>query len=251
MRLTVIVAALLAVLGAGVATRASAGPDTSLRGRALAAVRVVECVRSDHTASFYARVRRVKGAERMGMRFTLLERMGEGAPLKPRRVPGLGRWRKSRPGRRAFGVRQRVRNLVEGSAYRMRVSFRWYDADGEVIKRTRRRSRVCRQFGLRPNLQVKLLNAERTDVPNVLRYFVSVSNVGKAAAHDAPVRLAVDGRNAGVKTVHLLRRAETKTLSLRGPVCDGRADAQADPDNVIAESAETDNSDSRACSDLR
>jgi hypothetical protein len=251
MRRILIVAALLAALGAGVTARASAGPDTPLHGRALASVRVVECVRSDRTASFYARAARVTGAERMGMRFTLLEQMGEGPPLEPRRVPGLGRWRKSRPGRRAFGVRQRVRNLVEGSAYRMRVSFRWYDADGQVIKHTRRRSRLCRQFVPRPNLQVELLHTERTDVPGVLRYFVSVSNIGKGAAYDAAVGLVVDGSAAGTKTVHLLRRGETRTVSLRGPVCHGGVEAQADPENLIPESSETDNSDTRACSDLR
>src|SRR3954471_4765251 len=218
---TLTVAVLLAALGAGVAARASAGPEAPIHGPALASVRVVECVRSDHTASFYARVRRVQGAERVGMRFTLLEQVGEGAPLEPRRVPGLGRWRKSRPGRRAFGVRQRVRNLGEGSAYRMRGSFRWDDATGEIIKRTRRRSGFCRQFGPRPNLQVELLYTERTDVPGVLRYFVSVSNTGKAAAHDAPVGLVVDGSEAGEKTVHLLRRAETRTVTLRGPACHG------------------------------
>jgi hypothetical protein len=246
--LTVVLVPLALV--AGVAAGASAGQEP-LHGKALASVRVAECVRVDRTASFYARVRRVTGAERMGMRFTLLEQTGEGASLQPRRVPGLGRWRKSRPGRRAFGVRQRVRNLVEGSAYRMRVSFRWYDADGAIVKRTRRRSGFCRQYGPRPNLQVKLFDSERTDVPGELRYFVTVSNTGKAAAHDAAIRLEVDGSEAATKNVHLLGRAETKTVTLRGPACTARVEAQADPANLIPEWSETDNSDSRACSDLR
>ena len=247
----VIVLTLLAALAAGAASAASAGQDAALHGRALASVRVAACVRADHTASFYGRMRRVRGAQRMAMRFTLLERVEEGAPLEARRVPGLGKWRKSRPGRRALGVRQRVRNLVEGSAYKMRVAFRWYDADGKVLKRARRRSRFCRQYGVLPNLEVKLLQAEPTDVPGVLRYFVSVSNTGKAAAHDATIRLALDGTEAAEKTVHLVRRAETKTVTLRGPACASGVDAQADPEDLIPESSETDNSDSRACSDLR
>jgi hypothetical protein len=250
MRRVLTAAGLIAALGAGAAARASADPDMAPRGPALASVRVVDCVRADRSASFYARVRRVKGAARLGMRFTLLERTGEGAPLQRRRVPGLGRWRKSQPGRGAFGVRQRVRNLVEGSAYRMRVGFRWYDADGKVLRRTRRRSGECRQYGPRPNLQVALLRAEHTDVPKVLRYFVSVSNVGRAAAEDVPVRVAVDGSEANTRMVKLLHRAETKTVTFRGPACEARVDAKADPENVIPESSETDNSDSRACSEL-
>jgi CARDB len=187
----------------------------------------------------------------MGMRFTLFERTEDGTPLQPRRVPSLRRWRKSRPGRAAYGIRQRVRNLVEGSAYRMRVQFRWYDAEGKVIQHSRRRSGFCRQFGPRPNLKVTLLQAERTDVPKVLRYFVHVTNVGRAGAHDAGVTLAVDGREVNTKAVALLRRAETRTVTFQGPACTGRVDARADPANLIPESSETDNSDSRPCAEIR
>jgi subtilase family serine protease len=65
-----------------------------------------------------------------------------------------------------------------------------------------------------------------------------------------PVRVAVDGSEVNTRMVTLLHRAETKTVTFRGPACEARVDAKADPENVIPESSETDNSDSRACSEL-
>ena len=47
-------------------------------------------------------------------------------------APKLGKWHRSRAGVGGFGYKQAVRNLDEGSLYRVRVDYRWYDEDGEV-----------------------------------------------------------------------------------------------------------------------
>lgn len=123
----------------------------------VAFVRVVECSRGpealDRHATFRASMRRVPHTEHMSMRFALQERVGDGR-FRPVNAPGLGTWRSSHPAVRRFSYRQRVLELAEGSTYRAVVSFRWYDADGGLIRRARRRSKPCRQPGLLSNLRL-------------------------------------------------------------------------------------------------
>ncbi len=101
-------------------------------------------------------MRRVGGTGRMSMRFTLLQR-DPGERFRRVRAPGLCRWQRSRYGVRRFAHRQRVRGLADGSDYRMRVDFRWYGGDGDVIRRRRLTSSDLLAGQLLPNLQVDLV----------------------------------------------------------------------------------------------
>jgi hypothetical protein len=215
----------------------------------LAAVKVSSCSRLDHTAAFYGRMQRLTGAERMAMRFTLLER-GDDQRFAPLRAPALARWRRSKPGVRAFGYRQRVRGLTDGSLYRMQVDFRWYDEEGEVVRRTRRRSGTCSQAGSLPNLRVKTVDAAPSQIPGVTRYSVRVSNRGSAAAEDVEVRFAVDGSAVDTQTVERLEAHEAQLLTFRGPRCESTVEAAADPSGTVLESAEDDNVQSLSCAEL-
>jgi hypothetical protein len=215
----------------------------------LAWVKVSSCSRFDHTAAFYARVHRLAGTDRMAMRFTLLERSAD-EDYGPVRAPGLGRWRKSKPGVRAFGYRQRVRGLADGSLYRMQVDFRWYDADGELLRRSRRRSRVCSQAGPLPNLRAKVVGAARTQIDGVTRYQVRVANRGRAAADQVGVRFAVDGSAVDTQTVERLEPGAVAFLSFRGPDCESGVEATVDPDGTVLETIEDDNVQSLSCAEL-
>jgi hypothetical protein len=207
----------------------------------LAGVRLVDCNRTANAAVFYARMQAVPGSRRMGMRLTLTERAGEGS-YERLRVPGLGRWRTSAPGRPAFGLRQRVRNLANGAAYRMRVDYRWYGRDGDVIRSARRRSRACVQRGTLPNLRARMVGTENTSVPGVVRYSVQVVNASGEVVSGVPVRLSVDGAEVNTRVVDLLAAREARTLVFRGPPCERRVVATADPRDAIPESSESDNS---------
>src|SRR3954465_312047 len=135
-------------LGALAAVPAAAGAGS---GR----VRVAGCSPADHSAVFYARMKRGPGTSSMSLRLTLFERTGQ-AGFTPVRVPGLSRWRKSQPGRSGFAVRQRVRNLTDGAAYRARVDFRWKNAKGAVVHSERHTSHRCRLVGRPlPNLRAR------------------------------------------------------------------------------------------------
>ena len=117
-------------------------------GRPPASVSLASCSVTDHSAAFYARMKLVDGADRMALRFTLLERTGvEGD--RAVKAPGLRRWRWSKPGVVSLRYRQVVRNLTENATYRAKVDFRWYSSSGAELLRAQRRSPRCRQVGSR------------------------------------------------------------------------------------------------------
>ena len=214
--------------------------------RPLALVRVAECSRGpaaiDRHATFRATMRRVAGAERMSMRIALQERVGDGA-FRTVKAPGLGTWRSSLPGVRRFSHRQRVLALAEGSSYRAMVGFRWYDPDGELVRRARRRSRPCGQPGVLANLAVLRIGGglPPATAPRAYAYTVRVVNRGRASAHRFGVRLAVDGGIVDTQSVAPLAPAEARELSFTGPACERSLTARADPEDVVREASERDN----------
>ena len=214
-----------------------------------AIVKVARCSRALDEAVFHGKMRSVEGSERMAMRFTLLERTGvEGFQAVP--SPKLGKWHRSRADVGAFGYKQAVRNLGAGSVYRVRVDYRWYDEEGEVIVRTRRRSTSCPNEAALPNLRVRIAGVRNTPSVDTDRYYLKVLNVGHAPAEGVPVRLSVDGVAAGTVTVPVIYAKASKIVTMRAPECETWVDAAVDPDGLIAESWEQDNGHQLACQDL-
>jgi hypothetical protein len=235
-----LVAIAAALVIAGASSAAAALP---------AKVELASCSYEDHAAAFHARMGRIAGTERMAMRFTLLERTGSEG-FSPLRTPGLGRWHRSQPGVAAFAYRQALRNLPSGAVHRVRVDFRWLAPGGAVLTRERRLSPPCRQFAALPNLRVAVLGVERTATPGVVRYTARLRNSGQAAAAAVAVRLAVDGTVLDTLTVAELAAGGRRELSFRGPECAGSVRADADPDGLIVESFEDDNSHDVPCPSL-
>ena len=213
-----------------------------------ARVSLLECSFESHSATFYARMKLVEGADRMALRFTLLERTGvEGD--KAVKAPGLSRWHWSKPGVRALRYRQGVRNLDENATYRARVDFRWYSAAGVEVERVQRRSPRCRQFLTLPNLTTQITRVMHTNVPGVMRYEMLVTNAGQAAVASVPLRLSVDGDV--IDTVSFpLGAGEAKTVVIRGPQCRQLVRAEADPEKLIAETSDGDNGHELSCGNL-
>jgi CARDB len=237
-----VLTAVLATAALGAAASAAAVDTQPAR------VSLLDCSFQDHSATFYARMKLVDGADRMALRFTLLERTGvEGD--KPVKAPGLSRWHWSKPGVLALRYRQRVRNLEQNASYRARVDFRWYSASGEEIQRVQRRSPRCRQFVTLPNLTTRITRVAHTDVPGVMRYEALVTNTGQAAAASVPLRLSVDGDV--VDTISFpLGAGEEKFVVIRGPYCQSLVRAEADPEKAIAETSEADNAHELTCLNL-
>jgi hypothetical protein len=223
-----------------------AAPATAkVAGAAPATVRVADCSVADSSAAFYARMRTVPEADRMWLRFTIEER--HGGSYEPLRARGLSSWHKSKPGVSAFGYRQTIRGLQPGGVYRAKVSFRWYSATGELLERTRRTSRVCRQFDDMPNLTSTVIGSDPTKVPGVVRYLMRVANTGAAPALDFGARLSVDGSVVDTVTIPSLEPGDSREVPVLGPECTGSISSIADPDGVIVESSEDDNAHTVNC----
>jgi hypothetical protein len=240
LRRLLIAPVLAAAVVCGAATASAADPTAS--------VKVKSCSIEDASALFVARMHQVAGSEHMWLRLRLLEKGKSGFHVL--KAPGLGRWRKSKPGVGTFAYRQAVRGLEAGSLYRAAVDFRWYDADGDVIQTAKRRSPACRQFDVLPNLTATPVGAKALAQPGVVRYRVLVTNEGIASATGVPVRLTVDGRVVDTVTVPTLVPAERRVIAIQGPACTRSVRAEADPDGVIVESAEGDNAHEVACAKL-
>jgi CARDB len=240
MRRALITTALVAAALAAAAPASAATP---------AKVRLLDCSLERNEAVFQGSMRRVSGATGMAMRFTLLEKTGRG-PARPVAAPELRRWHRAKPGVRRFVFTQRFRNLPENASHRVRVSFRWYSEDGDVIVKGRRRSRPCRQFKLLPNLAVDLTRIVRSQVPGVWRYRATVRNSGRAGATAVPVRLTVDGDVVDTVRIASLRRGERRTVVIRGPQCSRLAHLEVDPEQAIAETSDDDNADELGCGAL-
>ena len=210
-----------------------------------ASVKVADCSVEESSAAFYARMRAVPDADRLWLRFTIEEKHGGG--YEPLRARGLSSWHKSKPGVGAFGFRQTVLGLQPGGAYRARVSFRWYSARGELIERTRRTSRACRQFDEVPNLTSTVVGSGPTKVPGVVRYLVRVANTGAAPAVDFDARLSVDGGVVDTVTMGSLAPGARREVAVLGPECTSSVSSVADPDGVIVESSEDDNAHTVNC----
>ena len=155
-------------------------------------MKVAACSVETHEAAFSARMQQVPGASRMAMRFTLLEQTGA-TTIRRVKVPGLRRWRRSKPGVKTFGYRQGFRNLPENASHRVVRDFRWLRRATAPWSSARRRSARCRQFVRLPNLVAKI-QAMIPTMPGVVRYKALVSNRGRAP--QAQCR-AADGRRQG------------------------------------------------------
>jgi CARDB len=235
----------LLVAAAAVPASAGAGP-----AKWTAQVKVARCSHAFDEAVFHARMRRISDAKRMALRFTLLQRTGEEGFL-PVAAPKLGRWHRSRIGVAGFGYKQAVRNLAEGSVYRVKVDYRWYDEDGEVLARARRRSPTCPDPAALPNLRVRIVGYRATSSVDTDRYYLKVTNDGSAPAEGVPVRLSVDGTAAGTVTVPNIYAKASKLVTIRAPECGSSVGAEVDPDGLIAETSELDNTHQLACQDLQ
>jgi len=238
---------LTALLLAAVPVAASAHAQSGVPGPAR--VKVADCSIDNASALFIAHMRKTRSTSRMWLRFKLLEKSDLG--FHPLKAPGLGRWRKSKPGVRAFAYKQAVRGLEAGSLYKAEVDFRWYDASGNVILTARRRSQACRQFDVLPNLTARPVGTKSLRQAGVVGYRVLVTNEGIATATGVPVRLKVDGNVVDTVTVPTLMPAERRVLLIQGPACTTSIEAEADPDGVIVESSEADNAHEVSCADLQ
>jgi hypothetical protein len=226
----------LAVLSGGALAHAADGPAARLVGCDLAV--------PARSADFYGRMQAVPGATRMAMRFTLLERLGRGEWAKVE-VPDLREWRRSDAAVKSFGYRQTVGKLRAGGAYKARIVYRWTDPAGNLVHTETKETAACR--GPLPNLLIRDLAVRAGPTADTSTYRVTVHNNGKAVADGIAIVLTVDDAVLDAARVKALDAGGSRTVSFTGPACGRGVRVGIDPDNVIGEALEGDNSQLFAC----
>jgi hypothetical protein len=154
--------------------------------------------------------------------------------------PALRRWRRSRPGVRAFGYTQKVAGLQTGGAYLVSVRYRWLDARGVVIHEETRKSGECRQRGDLPNLIIGSIKARRGNLGTQI-YSVVVANSGRAEARGVGTEIFIDGAAPDEQDIASLGPGESRALRFTGPACHHRLRAVVDSHDAIHETTDDDN----------
>src|SRR5215210_7751198 len=243
MRRLVMTAALACALAAP--ATASAAPAGSAR--------LLSCESAldpaDRSAVFEGRMRRVRGATRLLMRFTLQSRTRDQSTWHALAAPGFGRWLGSDPGVGRYVYTKRVVALVAPASYRTIVRFRWLAADGRRIASDRVTSASCRQADLRPNLRPLGVEARAGADAAHARYLVPVENRGRTAAGPFDVVVAVEGTTLAPARAPELGPGETAIVEVQGPPCSRGAmlTVDVDPTGAVDERVEADNRFSAAC----
>jgi hypothetical protein len=181
----------------------------------------------------------------MEMRFDLERRMvAEPRWRRMRGVPGFGAWERAAPGRAGFVFHKRVDSLQVPASYRAVVSFRWKDAAGRVVRRAGRRTAVCAQPDLRPNLVPGTLTGLFDARPGLALYRLVVRNTGRAPAGPFGVRVG-----SATAEVDGLAPQQQRTILVLGPVCLAGTTTLAvvDADRRVDESFESGNAAPRRC----
>jgi hypothetical protein len=200
---------------------------------------------SDRAATYYARMDTIASASKLQIRFQLLERLGRDEPWTKVDVPALRQWHTSQAGVKRFGWKQTVDALRAGGAYKARVQYRWLSATGIVLATATRESPACR--GPMPNIAVGDLSVTPGPTGDTRTYRVGISNTGKVDVAQVNVSLSADKAILDTVTVAQLSVGETKTVSFTGPVCRHAVRVTVDPDNLIGETIENDNSQLFSC----
>jgi archaellum component FlaF (FlaF/FlaG flagellin family) len=235
-RLLIACVAAACLLGPAASAHAAAKPTTLLQVKSC---EVGDTARQ-RSATYYARMYAVKGTNQMAIRFTLINRAGDGPPAVVD-SPALAQWRKSKPGVVRFGYSQSVAGLESGGVYAVQVQFRWINARGNVIRSVKRTSDTCRQQGELPNLSITRVVARAGASSGTEVYAVDMTNSGQGPAHFAGIALFVDGAGVDGQTVDLVKPGETVTIRFTGPTCKRSLRMVADKGNTVAETNEDDN----------
>jgi hypothetical protein len=199
---------------------------------------------AQRVASFVGSMPAMSGAERMQMRFDLQRRQAD-EKLWHRLlgVQGFGVWESALPGRAGFVFHKRVDGLQVPASYRAIVHFRWTGANGTIVRRARKRTAVCNQPDLRPDLTGTGLRAVLDARPALAVYTLVVRNDGQSAA--GPFAVTVAG---AVREVAGLAAGQQLELSVVAPACVPGAPVRAvvDADRRVDE-ADEHNALRRAC----
>ena len=196
-----------------------------------------------------ASMRSLTDNDRMQMRFELQQR--EPGKLRFHRLagPGLGTWNPATPGVDRYRFRKPIQNLPAPATYRVKVTFRWLDAEGVPYARTARFTTTCFQPDRRPDLRIVAFARPVRVGTGDFVYRVTLGNAGRTTSRDFDSVLTVGGLPRPAVNIAGMAPGERRIVDLHGPRCEPGATARVelDPDNRVDEASETNNSRSITC----
>lgn len=170
---------------------------------------------AQRAASFVGSMPAITGSMRMQMRFDLQRRrLDEKLWHKVPGIQGFGIWETAQPGRAGFVYHKRIDGLQVPASYRSIVRFRWYRPDGTLARQVRKRTPVCTQPDLRPDLAAAGVRAMLDARPAFAVYTVVVRNDGHSPAGAFAVLVA-----GGVTEVAGLAAGEQLEVAVLAPAC--------------------------------
>jgi hypothetical protein len=124
-------------------------PDVATAAKPTASATLEQCIgavsQTERSATFAGEMTAIPGSAHLEMRIDVLERRPEEATFHTVSAPGLGVWRSSAPGVKAYRYLKQVTNLSAPAFYRAGVRFRWLNAKGRLMKAEELRTPRCEQ----------------------------------------------------------------------------------------------------------
>jgi CARDB len=233
------------VLSLAAALLAAAPAHASSAG----SVAVTRCDKSAQTVVFEGRISAIRHAGKMQMRFTLQTRGPEAPAWSKVSAAGFGVWITAPRGLSRYLYDKTVENLVAPASYRAVVDFRWRDASGHVLRRSRAASGVCKQPDPRPNLAVAHVGVQPAAVAGRRRYVATILNAGRGDAGPFEFDFTLDGKLLGTVTVAGLKAGKQHSVFLTATACTPGQEvtAVADARAAVDESDEDDDALSTLC----
>lgn len=161
---------------------------------------------------------------------------------------GIGSWQDAQPGSVKMLRKITVRGLRPGSSYRLRVNYRWVTPAGK--KTATRTSRSCPITDLRPNLSIgNVLGWTPGTTGGQVVYRVQVISTRLDALRSSDVALEVrqGGQLLGRTSFRPTSALDTELVPGRRCVSGQPITVVVDPDGLIDEQNEQDNSTTVAC----
>src|SRR3954453_3025152 len=126
--------------------------------RPLAKATLVAChhalAPADRYAKFRGDMRSLKRNVRLSISFELLEKTPSSNGYQRVQAPDLGTWSEADQGVGHYVYKKTGGNLDAPASYIGVMHFRWTDANGKITRTATKRTSVCHQPDLRPNLVV-------------------------------------------------------------------------------------------------
>jgi hypothetical protein len=256
MRRSLTTAGVAVVAGAAIAASSgaaiTAGPIEPPAKKA--AARLISCTQArqaiDRAALYQGVMRSLRGGhDRMDMRFDVQTRALGATKWLPLHGSGLGVWIRAEAGVMLYRFRKRVANLPAPASYRATVRFRWLNAAGVVIARTKRITKACVQHVGLPDLRIGAVTVQPLSNPARLRYLVTVRNAGDARAGIFAASLTVNGVRSTQPAVGPIPAGGRRVASFDAVKCTPGSDITVvlDTEDSVLESDEANDTATVAC----